>query len=200
MIWTHHKRAFCVLCALAIVLAVGALHLLDRFPEWPSAVSVAAANPERRILYYRNPMGLPDTSPVPKKDSMNMDYLPVYEDEATNAGTIQIAPERVQKSGVRTEPVVMRSMTHSVRAPGLVALDDRRVSVVSTRFDAFITSVGAFTTGDAVKKGEPLMTLFGQEYLNAATLVAAGLANSNGTGGPQGVSKTSVFPNQSSTA
>ncbi|HPE03034.1 MAG TPA: hypothetical protein PK101_00340, partial [Thauera sp.] len=25
---------------------------------------------ERQILYYRNPMGLPDTSPVPKKDSM----------------------------------------------------------------------------------------------------------------------------------
>jgi len=36
---------------------------------------------ERKILYYRNPMGLPDTSPSPKKDSMGMDYIPVYEDE-----------------------------------------------------------------------------------------------------------------------
>ena len=27
------------------------------------------------VLYYRNPMGLPDTSPVPKKDSMGMDYI-----------------------------------------------------------------------------------------------------------------------------
>ena len=35
----------------------------------------------RKILYYRNPMGLPDTSPVPKKDSMGMDYIPVYEGE-----------------------------------------------------------------------------------------------------------------------
>ena len=34
-----------------------------------------------KILYYRNPMGHPDTSPVPKKDSMGMDYLPVYEGE-----------------------------------------------------------------------------------------------------------------------
>ena len=41
--------------------------------------------PERKLLYYRNPMGLPDTSPVPKKDSMNMDYLPVYEEEAPAA-------------------------------------------------------------------------------------------------------------------
>ena len=34
------------------------------------------------MLYYRNPMGLQDTSPVPKKDSMGMDYVPVYADEA----------------------------------------------------------------------------------------------------------------------
>jgi Cu(I)/Ag(I) efflux system membrane fusion protein len=33
----------------------------------------------KKILYYRNPMGLPDISPVPKKDPMGMDYIPVYE-------------------------------------------------------------------------------------------------------------------------
>src|SRR5215472_11374346 len=48
-----------------------------------ASVPVSAAAPppasagERKILYYRNPMGLPDTSPVPKKDSMGMDYIPV---------------------------------------------------------------------------------------------------------------------------
>ena len=40
---------------------------------------------EAKILYYRNPMGLPDTSTVPKKDSMGMDYLPVYEEGANPA-------------------------------------------------------------------------------------------------------------------
>ena len=40
-----------------------------------------AASEGRRVLYYRNPMGEPDTSPVPKKDSMGMDYIPVYADE-----------------------------------------------------------------------------------------------------------------------
>ena len=46
-----------------------------------------AAKPEGKkgnILYYRNPMGHPDTSPVPKKDSMGMDYLPVYEGEESS--------------------------------------------------------------------------------------------------------------------
>ena len=43
----------------------------------------SAAKPgERRILFYRNPMDPTITSPAPMKDSMGMDYVPVYADEA----------------------------------------------------------------------------------------------------------------------
>ena len=62
------------------------------------------AQGERKILFYRNPMGLPDTSPVPKKDSMGMDYIAVYEgDEPSDGKTIKVSLDRVQRSGVRTE-------------------------------------------------------------------------------------------------
>src|SRR5438552_6749551 len=60
----------------------------------------------RKILYYRNPMGLPDTSPVPKKDWMGMDYIPVYEGEEQDDGkTVKVSLDKVQRSGVRTEAV-----------------------------------------------------------------------------------------------
>jgi len=49
----------------------------------PEPALSTPAKSERKILYYRNPMGLQDTSPVPKKDSMGMDYTPVYADEPT---------------------------------------------------------------------------------------------------------------------
>ena len=42
---------------------------------------VAAAPVERKILFYRNPMNPSVTSPVPTKDEMGMDYVPVYSDE-----------------------------------------------------------------------------------------------------------------------
>ena len=45
------------------------------------AVGAATATAERKVLYYRNPMGLPDTSPAPKKSSDGMDYVAVYADE-----------------------------------------------------------------------------------------------------------------------
>src|SRR3982074_2536726 len=41
-----------------------------------------ASASQRKVLYYRNPMGQPDVSAVPKKDSMGMDYIPVYADQA----------------------------------------------------------------------------------------------------------------------
>ncbi len=42
-----------------------------------SSASAVAAKKERKVLFYRNPMGLPDTSPTPKKEPMGMDYIPV---------------------------------------------------------------------------------------------------------------------------
>lgn len=47
--------------------------------------STPTTTPEGKgtILYYRNPMGGSDTSPVPKKDSMGMDYIPVYESDGS---------------------------------------------------------------------------------------------------------------------
>ncbi len=42
----------------------------------PKPVASDGGSGARRIKYYRNPMGLPDTSPRPKKDSMGMDYIP----------------------------------------------------------------------------------------------------------------------------
>jgi Cu(I)/Ag(I) efflux system membrane fusion protein len=122
----------------------------------------SAPKSERRIAYYRNPMGLADTSPVPKKDSMGMDYLPVYADEA-DASTVKIAPGRVQLTGVRSVPAERRVISRSLHVPGIVQLDERRVTVVATRTDAFVNEVADVTTGERVTKGQPLAKLFSTE-------------------------------------
>ena len=48
----------------------------------PAGPAEASAPPERKVLFYRNPMNAKVTSPVPAKDEMGMDYVPVYADEA----------------------------------------------------------------------------------------------------------------------
>jgi Cu(I)/Ag(I) efflux system membrane fusion protein len=111
----------------------------------------------RHILYYRNPMGLPDTSPVPKKDPMGMDYVPVYSDEVSGPpGTIRITPEKVQNAGVRTEIVTRRDLSRTVRAVGTIVPDESRLAVVTVKFDGFVEDLLVPTTGAKVRTGQPI--------------------------------------------
>jgi Cu(I)/Ag(I) efflux system membrane fusion protein len=138
------------------------------FDDPPQSQTTSPATGAKRLLYYRNPMGLPDTSPVPKKDSMGMDYLPVYEGEEQDGTTIKVSPGRLQRTGVRSEAVERRILTRALQLPGTIQLDERRVAVVATRSDAFIDRVENVTTGDMVRKGQPLLQLYSPEIASAS--------------------------------
>lgn len=131
-------------------------------------VAAAQANGERKLKYYRNPMGLPDTSPVPKKDSMGMDYIAVYDGEDSDDGSVKVSPGKLQRTGVETTIAGKLPITRTLKAPGVVALDERRISVIAPRFDGFIVSTGTATSGSHIKKGEVLVTAFGQDVLDQA--------------------------------
>jgi Cu(I)/Ag(I) efflux system membrane fusion protein len=116
---------------------------------------------DRKIVYYRNPMGLPDISPTPKKDSMGMDYIPVYADEASApAGTIQVSLDKVQRGGVRTTRVERRHLTRTVRAAGTVVPNEAGQAVVAVKFDGFIEALSVPVTGAEVRQGAPLMRVW----------------------------------------
>ena len=137
------------------------------FDKVQAAAAVAPAA-EKRIRFYRNPMGLPDISPAPKKDSMGMDYIPVYEGDEEDGSTVKISPGKLQRTGVRSEQVARRTIATAIRAPGVVQIDERRQSVISLRFDAFIEKVENVTTGSLVRQGEPLMRLYSSSLSTVA--------------------------------
>jgi Cu(I)/Ag(I) efflux system membrane fusion protein len=141
---------------------------MDYLPVYqePGAKEPADAPPpasnKRRILYYRAPMSA-DTSPVPKKDQMGMDYAPVYEGDAADDGTVTLSPERVQMLGVRTEAAREQVFSRPIRAIGTLAADERRIAVVAPRFEGWIQELLVNTTGQMVKRGEPLLTFYSPE-------------------------------------
>jgi Cu(I)/Ag(I) efflux system membrane fusion protein len=146
----------------------------------PQTASQPAASPgSKRILYYRNPMGLPDVSKTPKKDSMGMDYIPVYEGEDNDGTTVKLSPGKLQRTGVQSEPAIRRVIAEPVRAPGSIQLDERRVAVISMRAETFIDTVENVTTGSEVRKGQPLMRVY-------SPLIAAAAADYLSTLGPRG--------------
>jgi len=144
-----------------------------------SEASAAETAPKKkgRILYYRNPMGLPDTSPVPKKDSMGMDYIPVYESDAAAEPPVGVAVSQnvMQTIGVRTSSVRMEDFGRLVRAFGAVEENTRLQSVVSARVDGWIEGLAITAVGDAVEKGDLLFRLYSPDLIAAQQdfLVAA---------------------------
>ena len=133
-----------------------------------AASETAAAPAGKKLLYYRNPMGLPDTSPVPKKDSMGMDYLPVYEgDDEESGSSVKISTAKVQKLGVRTEAATLRDLSRPIRAVGRVEVDERRVFAVAPKFEGWIERLHANATGQPVGRGQPLFEVYSPELVSA---------------------------------
>jgi Cu(I)/Ag(I) efflux system membrane fusion protein len=99
---------------------------------------------------------------------MGMDYLPVYEGEQDDDSSVKVSAGKLQKAGVQSEVVERRTLNTMVRAPGTVQLDERRVSVVSLRFEGFIDAVENVTTGTHVHKGQRLMRIYGPNLSSAA--------------------------------
>ncbi|GIQ78699.1 efflux RND transporter periplasmic adaptor subunit [Bradyrhizobium sp. RD5-C2] len=164
-------------------VAAGAdLSFDDPEAPMPADIKATAAKGERKVKYYRNPMGLPDTSPVPKKDSMGMDYIAVYDGEDSDGGSITLSPGKIQRTGVKSEAAQMRRIRTLVRAPGTIQLDERRVSVIAMRAESYVQKVADITTGSRVTKGQPLMEIYSPAVSSAAaeyvaTMTSKAIAN-----------------------
>lgn len=151
----------------------------------PRAADAAKPAPagQRKILYFRNPMGLPDTSPTPKKDSMGMAYVPVYEGDEADGTSFKVSLDRVQRAGVRTETATKRLISRPIRAAAVARLDERTLRVVSLRSDGFIEKLYVNETGRQIRAGEPLFRVYSAQIVSAQ--VDYRTATAYGGRGPQ---------------
>jgi len=149
--------------------AVGAM-------ESVSGTGAPAAVPkERKLRFYRNPMGLADTSPTPKKDPMGMDYIAVYEGEEEDttgatpgsANQLKFSAEKIQKMGVRTEAAAMRVLDKTVRASGRIEPDERRSFTIAPKFEGYVEKLLVNATGQGVAKGQVLFEAYSPELVAA---------------------------------
>ena len=156
---------------IAVAAVAGGYWIGTRNAAQTPHEAVQGAKEERQIRFYRNPMGLPDTSPVPKKDPMGMDYVPVYEGEEPEpdmpAGTVKISLDKVQLLGVRSEPAELRELERSVRAVGTIQANERLLYKVAPRFEGWIEKLYVNTTGQPVVRGQPLMEVYSPDLVSA---------------------------------
>ncbi|MGC2048287.1 MAG: efflux RND transporter periplasmic adaptor subunit [Gallionella sp.] len=138
-------------------------------PAPVTATSATTAKAEPKILYYRNAMGLPDTSPVPKKDSMGMDYVPVFEGgaDAGDGKQVTMSVEKVQKLGVKSEAATLRALDKTIRAVGRIEVNERRTYTIAPKFEGWVERLDVNTSGQLVSKGQPLFDVYSPELISA---------------------------------
>jgi Cu(I)/Ag(I) efflux system membrane fusion protein len=127
-----------------------------------------------KVQFDRSPMNPSITSPVPMKDEMGMDYVPVYAGDLISEGagvqdhtTVTIDAERQQLIGLRTEKVVEGAVGAELRALGRVTVDETRVRKVNVKVEGFVEKLFVDFIGKPVAKGQPLFSLYSPEFVSA---------------------------------
>jgi len=139
--------------------------------------SIQAAK-QNKPLFYRNPMNPTIISHVPTKDSMGMDYIPIYTNDRSlinnPIGTVNIDPDTVQNMGVRTTVVKKDILSHVVRTVGRVAYDEERIVRLHPKVEGWIETMQVDKTGERVEEDQDLLSIYSpqlvvsqQEYILA---------------------------------
>jgi Cu(I)/Ag(I) efflux system membrane fusion protein len=149
------------------VVGLGGYYMGSKRVDVSNSKAEPVKTESRKLLYYRNPMGLADTSPVPKKDSMGMDYVAVYQGDEEDGRVIALSVDRVQKLGVKSEAAQMRVLKKSLRAVGRIEVDERRTYTVAPKFEGWVEKLHVNSTGQFVKRGEVLFDVYSPELVSA---------------------------------
>ncbi|NLH50227.1 MAG: efflux RND transporter periplasmic adaptor subunit [Myxococcales bacterium] len=151
----------CPICSMDLVLK-----------ESTPAASAAMAG-KGKILYYRSPMDPKVTSPVPAKDEMGMDFVPVYEGEVVENGgnavsgmaPVTLSPQGMDLAGVQTAAATESRIGGVIRTVGTVIADETRIKHLHTKVSGTIEKLYGDFIGQAVKAGQPILAIYSPELL-----------------------------------
>ncbi len=189
---------------LTLGLAGGAAFLAGWLhPGGAGDPSASPGSSGKKLLYYRNPMDPTITSPVPAKDWMGMDYIPIYEGEenkpaggseaedffaaderAAGRADVVLTPEQLRLAGVVTAPATAGRLGRPLRASALVVPDERRVRSFQARTGGWVEKLSVNFSGQAVRRGQTVLSLYSPDlYATEEELLKARAAEKDLPGG-----------------
>lgn len=111
------------------------------------------------------PLDQPGTPQAPRP----MAGMPAAPDQqqtnGTESGVVVVPQERLQTIGVRYEAVAVRPLHKIIRTVGRVTADERRLAKVTVKFHGWIEQLFVSATGDRVKKGQELFTIYSPDLV-----------------------------------
>ena len=154
-----------------IILIIGAVVGIVIYQQLPlnnMTESAMTADSADGPLYWVAPMDPNYRREQPGLSPMGMELIPVYaNDDNSEAGTVTISPDVVNNLGVRTAPVEMAVLNKQIKTVGYVQYDEDKLQHIHPRVEGWIEKLYVKASGDPVKRGQPLYTLYSPELVNA---------------------------------
>ncbi|WP_174870772.1 efflux RND transporter periplasmic adaptor subunit [Pectobacterium polaris] len=160
-----NKSLMLSLMTLAILSAGGVGYLAGK---QQTPLSPSAAEPERAVLYWYDPM-VPDKrfDKPGKSPFMDMELVPRYADEAQDDGGITVSARQQQNLGVRTARAEMRELADRNTSYGTVTLNERGLHTLVAPSGGIVEKLTVSALQQQVKKGETLATLWNPTWAAA---------------------------------
>jgi Cu(I)/Ag(I) efflux system membrane fusion protein len=163
-------------------IGVGAINCF--FPISLSTSSSSMEKTDEKVpLYWVAPMNPDFKRDKPGKSPMGMDLIPVYGDNSAEIGegpgTIRISPDVVNNLGVRITQVMRQSLQTEIKTVGYVQYDEDKLIHVHPRVEGWVEKLHVKATGDPVKRGQALYTLYSPNLVNAQEELLIALQRKN---------------------
>jgi len=133
--------------------------------DWDVTITIHAAEGHAEAIYRlsTNTAGLGFVSGTPPSGGSGgaAAHTPGEEDAVTIDGS------RRQAIGIRTEPVVRKNLSTTIRAAGRVTYDETRRTEVSLKFSGWVREIHADYVGREIRRGEVLFTVYSPDLLSA---------------------------------
>ena len=139
------------------------------FRRWLGAVVIAGAviGGAAALYTFRDRPRQPhdDHAPI----SVTSDLRPATSDSGPPRSAVSIDSQRQQRIGVRLTTVTRETLTAVVRTTGTVRYDETRMADVNVKLDGWIRDLYVDYTGQLIRKGQPLFTLYSPDLVATQT-------------------------------
>jgi RND family efflux transporter MFP subunit len=163
------KPGDCAICGMKLVPM-----------EKKAAAPPARPAPTKKTL-YRSSMNPGEISDKPGKDSMGMEMVP-FTNETPAAGAtglpglaaVAISPENRKRMNLKLATAEIKNLSRRLRTSARIVPDETRLFRVTAKIDGYIEKLFVNATGQAVRRGQPLLSIYSpdlvasqQEFLSA---------------------------------
>ncbi len=104
---------------------------------------------------------------VKKETTRGTDGTTPSQSDVPDLATVDLSSERVQLTGMRTAQATREKLVPEVRIPGYVTPNEGGLAQITTRFAGFLERLEVSQTGQHVKKGQVLASIYSPELLAA---------------------------------